>query len=56
MITVRVFFEDGAYLTTSINGTLKEVRAYYLGQVFNLGRWHKGDDLQKCVRVEEIKD
>jgi hypothetical protein len=37
MKTIRVTFEDGSQLTTSINGTYDEIRQYYIGRVFNLG-------------------
>jgi len=34
---VRVIFEDGNTLDTSITGTEDEIRAYYIGKPFNIG-------------------
>ena len=50
MKTVRVTFSDGDSLTTSINGTPEEIRAYYIGQTFNLGT--VADRLVQAVKVE----
>jgi hypothetical protein len=37
MKSIRVRFDDGNTLVTDINGTIEEIRSYYIGQVFNLG-------------------
>lgn len=50
MKTIRVYFSDGDSLVTSINGEADEIRAYYIGQTFNLGA--VTDRLVKAVRVE----
>jgi hypothetical protein len=51
---VKVTFADGNTLTTDINGTPDEVRAYYVGQWFNLGDGNGGDRMAKAVGVEFI--
>ena len=50
MKTIKVIFEDGNSLTTRINGAEDEIKAYYVGKVFNLGCVE--DDLQKVIGVE----
>ncbi len=50
MKTIKVIFENGNSLTTRINGTEDEIKAYYVGKVFNLGCVE--DDLQKVIGVE----
>jgi hypothetical protein len=55
MITVRVTFENGDSLITGINGTLIGAQEYYLGEIFDLGPWHKGENLLKAVKVEEVE-
>ena len=50
---VKVTFENGDNVTTSINGSKDEVEAYYLGTVFNLGT--DKDNLQKAINVEFLK-
>ncbi len=50
MKTIKVYFDNGDSITTSINGTNQEIEQYYLGNSFNLGR--NGDDLMvKAVSV-----
>jgi len=43
MRTVRVDFNNGDHLVTSINGTEQSIREYYIGNQFNIGTG--GDDL-----------
>jgi len=50
MKTVKVTFSNGDHLTTGINGTEDEIRAYYIGQTFNLGA--ESDLMVKAVSVE----
>lgn len=50
MKTIKVIFENGNSLTTRINGTEDEIRAYYVGKVFNIGDVE--DDLQEATGVE----
>ena len=52
MITVKVTFEDGDYLTTGINTDLDGAKQYYEGRLFNLGCVE--DHMVKAVKVEEI--
>jgi len=52
MKNIKVFFENGDSLTTKINGTEIEIKAYYVGKVFNVGCVE--DDLQKAIGVEFI--
>ncbi len=40
---VEVTFTNGDSLTTEINGTVDEIKKYYIGKTFNMG--HNGDDL-----------
>jgi hypothetical protein len=49
---IKVIFADGNYLFTSINGTVEEIRAYYLGKFFNIGTIE--DNLVQAVDVQFI--
>lgn len=51
--TVKVTFENGDSVTTSINGCKDKVEAHYLNHVFNLGT--DKDNLQKATKVVFIK-
>jgi hypothetical protein len=53
MITVKCHYEDGDTTTTRFNGTMEEATQYYVGNVFNIGT--VTDNLQKCVKIEEVK-
>lgn len=57
MKTVKVYFEDGNTLTTSINGTKKEIEAYYIGKCFQFGdtEEHPRDKMVKAIKVEFLK-
>ncbi len=52
--TVRVTYENGDSTVTDINGTEEEIRRYYLGNVFNIGKPHATDEdyLQTVVAVD----
>lgn len=51
MRTVKVTFEDGNSLVTSINGTKSNIQDYYkIGNTFNLGT--DLDNLQKVKTLE----
>lgn len=52
MNTYKITFANGDYLYTSLNASIKEAKAYYLGSIFNLGS--VSDNLQKCVDVVEV--
>ena len=52
MNTYKVTFSNGDYLYTQLNASLEEAKAYYLGNIFNLGT--EADNLQKCVDMEEV--
>lgn len=56
MKTYRVEFEDGNTLTTGMNATLEEARAYYVGQRFQFGDTDEcpSDKLVKAVNVTEL--
>jgi hypothetical protein len=58
MRTVRVWFEDGNHLTTSINGTDEEITRYYVGNAFNFGdtEEHPKDKMVKATKVEFLKE
>ena len=49
---VKVLFENGDYIKTTINGTKEEIRDYYVGNYFNIGNVE--DNLQKCTEVEFV--
>lgn len=51
--TVKVTFEDGNTIISNINGTIEEVKDYYLGKVFNIGS--VTDNLQTATNVEIIE-
>jgi hypothetical protein len=57
MKTVKVYFEDGNSLTTSINGTKKEIEKYYIGKSFQFGdtESHPKDKMIKAVKVEHLQ-
>lgn len=48
---VRVQFDNGQEITTGINATPAEARAYFLGHVFNLGDGQGGDRSAQAVAV-----
>lgn len=50
MKTVKVIFSNDDSIITNINGTESEIRAYYIGKVFNIGIYN--DLLVKAVSVE----
>jgi hypothetical protein len=51
---VRVTFDDGDFIETSINGTEAEVRAYYaVGRQFNIGLGPL-DNMRTVVSLEFI--
>lgn len=52
MITVRCTYSNDDEVTTRINATFDEARAYFLNQWFNLGTVE--DNMQRCVRVELV--
>lgn len=55
MKTVKVTFNTGDTLTTAINGTDEEIRAYYqTGRQFNLGDGAGGDRMARVVLCEFI--
>lgn len=53
---IKVTFDDGRSLKTSINGTDQEIRNYYMGpgQWFNLGKLDDPteDSMHRAVAVE----
>jgi len=51
MRIIKVTFDNGDEITTSINGTNKEIEAYYLGNSFNLGNG-TNDLMAKATKVE----
>lgn len=57
MKTVKVYFEDGNTLTTSINGTKKEIEKYYIGKLFQFGDTEEcpTDKMVKAVKVEFLQ-
>ena len=47
---IKVIFEDGDFTYTTINGSKEDVRAYYIGTIFNCGTVE--DEMKKCIDVE----
>ncbi len=52
MKSIRVSFENGNTLTTDINGTDEEIRAYYIGQPFDMSI---GDGPEIITRAVSVK-
>jgi hypothetical protein len=54
MHTIRVTFEEGNTLVTSINGTKQEIESYYIGKRFQFGDTESEpkDKLVKAIKVE----
>lgn len=52
MKTVKVTFENGDTAITKINGTEEEIKAYFIGKIFNVGIFD--DCLTRAVAVEFI--
>lgn len=50
----KVTFDNGDVIETEINGTDEEIKSYYMGKTFNLGR--EEDDMHKVVKVEVIRE
>ena len=50
MRTAKVILDDGTSYETSINGTDKEILAYFVGQRLNMGT--VADDMKTCVGIE----
>lgn len=52
MRTITVYYSDGHYHSTNINGTDEEIRAYYVGRVFNVGDGAGGDRMLRALFVD----
>jgi hypothetical protein len=53
MKSFLIKFADGNSLKTEFNGNIEDARAYYLGNIFNVGGGEK-DNLVKCISVQQI--
>ena len=53
-VSVKVTFDNGDSLNTSINGDLESAKAYYLGKEFTFGTDESNEYKAKCVNVEEV--
>lgn len=53
-VSVKVTFDNGDSLNTSINGDLESAKAYYLGKEFTFGTDESNEYKAKCVSVEEV--
>jgi hypothetical protein len=51
MRSIRVTYDNGNTITTNINGTEEEIKAYYIGKTFNLGDG-ENDDCHVAKGVE----
>ena len=56
MNSFKVTFADGNTLTTNMNATLAEARAYYIGNAFNFGDTEERpyDLMVTAVEVEQL--
>lgn len=52
MRVVRCHYANGDTVTTSINGTDEEIRAYFVGKDINIGDGAGGDLISRCESVE----
>lgn len=52
MRTIKVYYSSGNIVTTDINGTDAEIRAYYVGNMFNVGDGAGGDKMDRAVVVD----
>ena len=52
MKNIKVTFSDGNVIHTSINGTEKEIRAYYLNNYFTFSVHEDLEVSVKAIRVE----
>ena len=52
---IKVVFEDGDFLYTTINGSKEHVRSYYIGKFFNCGTLAEINAVVKTMimRIEE---
>ena len=58
MKTFKITFANGDTITTSMNATLSEAAAYYIGNHFQFGDTDEKpyDDLIEAVKVEEVNE
>jgi hypothetical protein len=54
LIAVKCTYQNGDTIDTMFNGTLQDAENYFLNKVFNIG--NVKDNLQKCIKVDEITD
>jgi len=55
MKTATITYSDGTIITTSINGTHKEIKNYFrIGRVFNVGSG-ENDKMAKVIKCEVNK-
>lgn len=52
MENIKVYFDNGNTITTSINGTRENIEEYYIDKQFNFGI--DGDKMAKAIRVDFI--
>jgi len=57
MTTYKITFADGNIVTTGMNATLDEAKAYYIGKRFQFGDTDEKpyDHLVEAVSVEVVK-
>lgn len=55
MLTVKCTYGNGDTITTDINATFDEAKAYFLGKWFNIGPGPE-DNMQLCVSIELLND
>jgi len=53
MIAVKVTTESGYDWETDINGTIESARAYFMGNMFNVG-FYPVEKMEKVVKVERV--
>ena len=51
--TVKVYFDNGYNLISTVNGDNETIENYYLNRYFNLGNG-ENDLMAKCIKIEYI--
>jgi len=52
MNTFKIIYSNGDHMTTGFNGTIEEAKAYYLNNIFNIGRVE--DKIVKVISVKQL--
>lgn len=57
MKTIKVYTKSTNWIT-SVNSKVPKdgIIGYFLGQIFNIGNCDISEKLERCVKIEELKD